>query len=90
MATGLDTIKRAAHLRKLDKNAERRNEAVLELEESRRELAELLKVGKDDLAVPVTQMCSRAGINRERAYELLRRKEPPRAREAYTNEGRSE
>lgn len=80
-----EKIKRAAVLKKLRTNAGRRGEAVVELESSRAELQKLLKAGRDH-HVPVTKMCEAAGINRERAYELLRRDTPPVSRDVYRRE----
>lgn len=80
-----DTIQRAAMLKKLRENALRRGNAVGELEASRAELQKLLKQGKAK-NVPVTKMCEAAGINRERAYDLLRRDTPPVSRDVYAKE----
>lgn len=84
-----DTITRAAVLGDLRKNAGRRGVAVAELEASRQQLADLLRKGRAR-HVPVTKMCEAAGINRERAYELLRRADVPKPRETYINEGGTE
>lgn len=85
MSKVADTIQRAALLRKLRDNAGRRGTAVAELEASRLELLKLLKQGKQK-SVPVTKMCEAAGINRERAYDLLRRDAPPVSRDVYAKE----
>lgn len=85
MSKVADTIQRAATLKKLRANASRRGEAVAELESSRHELQKLLKEGKAK-NVPVTKMCEAAGINRERAYDLLRRDVPPVSRDVYNKE----
>jgi AraC-like DNA-binding protein len=58
-------------LRRLEENRQRREQAGIETEEARRELIELLRLGRQ-LDYSITRLAEVAGISRDTAHRYFR------------------